>query len=120
MHNIPHHIEHVLTDWYQHAEFIDDVPGRPLDKRMAIQARTAEMQFFRKMSVYTTVDRSTVQGKIITTRWLDVNKGDDDDPDYRARLVGREIKKEQRLDLFAPTPPIESPRYIISKCAQPA
>ena len=69
------------------------------------------------MGVYSKVYRSTVEGKIITTRWLDVNKGDDDDPDYRARLVGREIKIDQRLDLVAPTPPIESLRYIISKCA---
>ena len=39
-------------------------------------------------------------------------------PDYRARLVGRELKlKDRRLDLFAATPPLESPRPQFSICA---
>ena len=35
----------------------------------------------------------------------------------RARLVGREIKTNQRPDLFAATPPLESLRMIFSICA---
>lgn len=54
---------------------------------------------------------------MITTRWIDVNKGDAENPDYRSRLVGREIKKDQRPDLFAATPPLESLRMIMSICA---
>ena len=30
--------------------------------------------------------------KIITTRWIDTSKDDDKHPDYRARLVGREMR----------------------------
>ena len=56
--------------------------------------------------------------KIISTKWIDTNKGDIDNPNYRARLVGREIATYKRDDLFAATPPLESLRYIVSKCAQ--
>ena len=38
-------------------------------------------------------------------------------PHDRARLVGREIKKDKRLDLFAATPPLESLRLLCSLCA---
>ena len=55
--------------------------------------------------------------KVISTRWLDVNKGDAKNPDHRARLVAREINTHKRDDLFAATPPLESLRAIISSCA---
>lgn len=55
--------------------------------------------------------------KMITTRWIDVNKGDIDNLDYRSRLVGREIKRDQRPDLFVATPPLESLRMIVGICA---
>ena len=49
---------------------------------------------------------------------LDINKGDDDRPNYRARLVGCELKmKDHRLDLFAATPPLETLRLMCSLCA---
>ena len=53
----------------------------------------------------------------MTTRWIDINKGDLQNPNYRARLVGREIKIDKRLDLFAATPPLESLRLMCSLCA---
>ena len=55
--------------------------------------------------------------KIISTKWLDVNKGDEEANNYRARLVGREIAHDKRDDLFAATPPLESLRMILSICA---
>ena len=104
---------------YDDMEFTDDVSGKPLDSRLAVKARKLEIDFFRKMKVYTKVLRSEIgEGKVLTTRWIDVNKGDLENPDYRSRLVGREIRKDNRLDLFAATPPLESLRYIISKCAR--
>ena len=70
------------------------------------------------MGVYTKVPRSHAGGsKIITTKWIDTDTGDAGNPNYRARLVGREIKTDDRPDLFAATPPLESLRYIVSKCA---
>ena len=78
------------------------------------------MEFFRKMRVYRKVPRhvATAAGhKVITTKWLDINKGDGEKPDYRSRLVGREINVHKRLALFAATPPLESLRMIASICA---
>ena len=57
------------------------------------------------------------RSKVTTTRWIDTNKGDQEKQNYRARLVGREIKTDERPDLFVATPPSESLRCIVSKCA---
>ena len=42
---------------YDYAEFIDDISGLHLDKELAIKARMGEMDFFRRMKVYTKVKR---------------------------------------------------------------
>ena len=66
------------------------------------------------------MDRSEVAragAKAITTKWVDTNKGDSAEPNYRARLVGRELKTDARLDLFAGTPPLEALKLVLSRCA---
>ena len=91
-----------------------------LDKIMAVEARKLEMQFFKNMKVYDKEPRWTAARdgcKVITTKWRDTNKGEQQNPNYRVRLVGREIKTESPLDLFAATPPLESLRMICSMCA---
>ena len=50
----------------------------------------------------------------ITVRWLDINKGDEDSPEYRSRLVAQEIKRDKREDLFAATPPLEAKKMLFS------
>ena len=104
---------------YDDYDFVDDISFKKLDKSKAIEARKLEVEFFRKMNVYRKVPRSKAKGqKIIATKWLDVNKGDEERPNYRARLVGCELKlKDKRLDLFAATPPLESLRLLCSMCA---
>ena len=103
---------------YENYDFVDDISMKPLSKDRAIEARRLEIDFFRKMKVYEKVLRSKAAGhKVITTRWLDVDKGDEQRPNYRARLVGRELKTDNRLDLFAATPPLESLRLLCSICA---
>ena len=108
------HLKHEL---YQDFEFIDDVSGRVLDHEFAVKARKLEMDFFRKMRVYDKVPRAvaTRDGcRVISTKWVDINKGDQKAPNYRARLVGRELKLDSRLDLFAATPPLEAhPNYLL-------
>ena len=83
--------------------FVDDIHGVPLDKTLAIAARKTEIEYFKKMSVYSKVKWEHWM-HVITTKWIDTNKGDVDDPNYRARLVGREIAYDERDDLFAATP----------------
>ena len=107
---------------YKDKEFVDDMNGFTfLNKDLTVQARKLEIEYFKKMKVYTKVPRSeALRGgyKIITTKWLDTNKGDDENPNYRSRLVGRELNTEKRLDLFAATPPLETIKFLVAQCAQ--
>ena len=50
--------------------------------------------------------------KPIGVRWVDINKGDDQNPDYRSRLVAKEINTGHDDDLFAATPPIEALKIL--------
>ena len=106
-------------DLYQNYDFVDDVSNKPLDNKIAIDARMLEIEFFRRMKVYTKVPRHQANGqKVIIIKWLDIDKGDAGQPNYRSRLVGCELKlKDHRLDLFAATPPLESLRLMCSICA---
>ena len=70
----------------------DDVSNQVLDPTLLKEARREEMKYFEKLGVYERVARSEQQrtgGKVIGTRWVDVNKGDSESPNYRSRLVGR-------------------------------
>ena len=64
-------------------------------------ARAEEMEEVRKHNVYVKVPiehclRET--GKMpIGTRWVDINKGDDVNLEYRSRLVAQELKKKVSL-----------------------
>ena len=49
----------------------------------------------------------------IKTRWIDINKGDKIHPEYRSRLVAKEIKTNKREDLFAATPPLEAKKSLL-------
>ena len=44
--------------------------------------------------------------KVISTKGLDINKGDEANPNHRSRLVGRELDLSKRDGLFAGTPPL--------------
>ena len=73
------------------------------------------------MGVYVKVPRENARlhgCKVITTKWLHANTGDDQNPSYRSRLVGREIKRDKRMDLFSATPPLETLKLLISLCAR--
>ena len=71
------------------------------------------MAFFRKLRVYTKVEREPWM-HVITTKWLDVNKGDELELNVRCRLVGCELARD---DLLAATPLLECLKMIIALCA---
>ena len=58
--------------------------------------------------------------KIIPTRWIDINKGDDQQPNYRSRLVAKEFNTGSAEGLFAATPPLEALRLLLSDAASPS
>ena len=48
-------------------------------------------------------------------KWIDINKGDENNSEVRCRMVGKEFNLgEKRLDLFAPTPPLEIFKILFS------
>ena len=48
---------------------------------------------------------------------MDANKGDDDNPNCRNRLVACEIRRKWQDSIFAPSPPLEALRTILSAAA---
>ena len=76
-------LAHEMDGLYNDYDFVDDISGKQLDKALAITARQEEIKFFRDRQVYHKVPRSEAWGhKIIRTKWLDVNKGDKERPNY--------------------------------------
>ena len=74
----------------------DDVSGNELNPELTLKARREEMEQFMKHEVYEKVREDVcwaVTGKApIGSRWIDINKGDDSNPDYRSRLVAQQVK----------------------------
>ena len=42
---------------YESFDFVDDITGKPLDHKLAAEARKLEIDFFRNMKVYEKVPR---------------------------------------------------------------
>ena len=92
-----------------------------LKTEKVILARKEEMEEFRKHKVYIKVpveECYQVAGKgPLGIRWIDINKGDDENLDYRSRLVGKEFNDGQMDGLFAATPPFEALRFLVHEAA---
>ena len=105
---------------YEGMEFWDNVNDwKPLNWELAVQARKFEKEFFKKIGVYKKIPRDVPKKmgcKVITTNWVDTNKGDTSRPNYRSKLV--EVKYDKRLDLFSATPPLETLKFLCSMCAR--
>ena len=80
-----------------------------------------ELKYFDEKEVWTMRPKDECRRKTgkapITVRWVIVNKGDDEHPNYRARLVARQIRHQGVESIFAPTPPLEAVRTVISAAA---
>ena len=92
----------------------DNVSGQRLDPALMVKARTDEIAYFRQMRVYEKVDINecwSETGKApIAVRWVDISKGDSQNPPCRSRLVATEFNTGVRLELYAAMPPSESLR----------
>lgn len=116
------HYGNVLKFTIQSDErFIDDLSGQPLDPVLCRAARKLEMDFVRDKGLW--VKRSIREcwektGKPpVTVRWVETNKGDDINPNIRSRLVARQIRGPGQDPVFAPTPPLEALRTVLSLAA---
>ena len=103
------------------AEYWGDVNGGLLAAEEVKKARTLEMDYFKKQGVYrkVPVTQCYTEGlRPITVRWLDTNKGDPEKPNYRSRLVAREIKAAKKPEEQLPQNLLlEAMRYLLSAWA---
>jgi len=99
-------------------QYWDDVTGRALRPELVAEARVTDLEEYASHGVYVKVPLTlcwerTVR-KPIVVQWVDINKGDDKKPKYRSQLVAKEIKIDNRDDLFAATPPVEAKKLFLS------
>ena len=98
--------------------YVDDLTGQQLPPELCRAARKTELDYFKDKEVWVMKQVSEALRRTgkppITVRWVEVNKGDDQSPKIRSRLVAREIRRFGEEPVFAPTPPLESLRTILS------
>ena len=98
----------------------DDISAAPLDPVKVTAARNLEIDYAENKPVWRNMPRWQAKERgwgIIKPRWIDINKGDDDKPNYRSRMVGKEFNDREVDGLFAATPPLESFRLLLSWAA---
>ena len=98
----------------------DDVSMSKLEPEKVIATRKLEIEYANKMKVWKKIPRRMAKERgwrIIKSRWLDINKGDDANPKYRRRFVGKEFNDKAVDGLFAATPPLETLRLLMSWAA---
>ena len=99
-------------------EYWDQVSNKRLDKEEVEKARLDEIKGLYQYGVYDKVREEECwehTGKApIRVRWIDINKGDEKNKEYRSRLVAQEIKRDNREDLFAATPHLEAKKLLFS------
>ena len=98
----------------------DDISAAPLNPEMVKAARQLEIKYAEQKLVWEKIPRAVAQQrgwKIVKSRWIDINKGDDKAPNYRSRMVGKEFNDSVLEGLFAATPPLEALRLLLSHAA---
>ena len=102
----------------------DDVHGKCLDLSQVREARQQELEYMKLKGIWAKVDRdesySKTGKKPVSVKWVDTNKGSDEVPVIRSRLVARDIREKgdkDRQDLIAATLPLELKRMMLSKAA---
>ena len=117
--DLPHEQE-ALDKWYADGakEFWDDISGKSLPPGLVQSARKEEIDFMQSWNVWREVpvaESWSATGKgPLGGRWVDVNKGDDQNPDVRCRWVAKDIAFTKTDEFFAAMPPIEALRMLLS------
>jgi hypothetical protein len=112
-------IDNLGVDWAW-----DDVHAKWLDLKLVREARMEEVGYMKDKGIWVEVDRNECFKNLgkqpVTVKWVDTNKGSDEAPAIRSRLVARDFRRKDdkdRQDLFAATPPLELKRMLMSKAA---
>ena len=103
-------------------EAFDDAKGGKLDMKLVRTARAEEMAFVKERQVYEYASTKKCHERTgrppVGTKWVDTNKGDDQNPQYRSRLVATEVRKPWSEKWFAATPPLETLRLLVALAAR--
>ena len=100
--------------------YIDDVNGGFLDPEMVRESRVEELAGYLAVQVHRRVPVAECGShRVIETRWVDTNKGDERSPQIRCQLVAKDVKKrnnteEESANFFASTPPLDAVKFLIS------
>ena len=102
-------------------EAYDDVSGAQLDPEMVRRAREEEMKEVKALKIYEKVLISLclqiTKKKPTGIKWVEINKGGFENPEYQSRLVARELRyTEIRNHISASTPLLEALRFLLSLC----
>ena len=104
-----------VAEAYSHQNY-DATSRNELDAQRALAARFEELEEFKRRDVYakvTVAEEFENTGKqAIPARWVDVNKGDDRNPEKRSRLVVRENERSKADDACAAIPPLEAKKVL--------
>ena len=92
-------------------KYRDDMSGQLLRDSLVHEARAKELKYFVDKGVWVKRPKNEARQK--------TGKGDDLCPRYRSRLVARQLKAHDKsgASFFAPTPPLEALRTILSLAA---
>ena len=98
----------------------DDISAAPLNPEMVKAARKLEIKYVEQKPVWEKMPRAVAKQKgwkIVKSRGIDINKGDDKTPNYRSRMVGKEFNDSELEGLLVATPPLEALRLLLSHAA---
>ena len=97
---------------------VDDLTGQPLPDELVAAGKAKELAYFEAKGVWKLVPiaecRKLTGRPPISVRWVCTNKGDHLNPNVRCRLVARQIRHPGTDSVFAPTPPLEALRTVLS------
>jgi len=110
-----------MMDWHKgegQQVFWDEISGKPLPPNKVRSARREEIDFMESWKVWNEVPTSkcweSTQKPPLDGRWVDVNKGDDQNPDVRCRWVAKDFAVTKTDEFFAAMPPIEALSMLLS------
>ena len=120
----PEDILHTALDAAAHeasGKYRDDITGQVLVDALIGDARRLELDDFHDKGMWELRERGGCHKRTgrppVTVRWVDVNKGDDINTNYRSRLVARQMRYKGTDSIFAGTPPLEAVRTALSLAA---
>ena len=97
---------------------MDDTSGQILDTKLVREDGVDEMDKFAEHNVCTKRPISEcvrITGKQpIASKWIDIDKGDSANPNYRPIFVAMQIRRWPTEDMFAATPPLEAKTCLFS------